>query len=244
MRCVPPLMAAISLSTAVLVDDAAQQTADVPVTVVDDAVRVADGQLRFRLQNRATVPVTAWRVAAEYLLADGTSERIVYGREGYLAISGLGPPEHAAGRVVGAEGQTDVAILLPDAWPAVTSVRLQVESAVFADGSSFGPPMEIAAIFARRDEDRRAWQRVRHAFAEARKGGTEEAVAQAIAALGASADAGGRHPVVAGARRDLERLLHNAEARAEAGGLDAVLARWVQRADAHVAAATRHSARR
>jgi hypothetical protein len=219
--------------------------APLPVTVPDDGVRIREGQLSFRLQNRAASPVTAWRVAADYVLDDGTSRRIVYGREGYLAFSGLVPPELAAGRVVQPGGTTDVAIPLPESWPRVSTVRLQVESAIFADGSAFGPQAEVDAIFARRTEDRAAWLRVRAAFDEAKKGGTGDAVARAIDELDFPGDATHRHRVVISARKDLERLLSGAPQTQRADrSLDTVLMEWVRRADAHVAAATRHSARR
>ena len=215
-----------------------------PVAVVDGSARVYEGQLLFRLQNEAALAATAWRVAAEYALADGTSQRIVYGREAYMSFAGLTPAALAVGGVVPPGERIDVAIPLPESWPTVSTVHLQIESVIFADGSAFGPRAEVEALFARRAEDRIAWSRVRAAFEEANNGGTGDAVARAIDALDFPGDPRYRHRVVVSARNDLKRLI-NGDPRILGGqSLHTVLTKWVSRADAHIAAATRHSTRR
>jgi hypothetical protein len=245
MLSMPAVVAIIASWTMSLAYPSGQDSpGNVTVSVVTDTVRISEGQLVFRLHNAASAAVTAWRVAADYVFADGTSQRIVYGREGYLALSGLAPPSLAGGRVVQPGSTTEVAIPLPEHWPPVTTVHLQLETAIFANGSAVGPKAEIDALFARRIEDRVAWSRVRAAFDEARRGGTGDAVARAMDDLDFPGDATRGHRVVVSSRKDLERLI-NGESRAQGDRpLNAILTEWVARADAYIAAATKHSARR
>jgi hypothetical protein len=223
------------------------QTPSPPVVASAGSVIEGGGTyLTFTITNNSSVAVTAWGVKAAYVLPDGQVSRQRYGRDGYLAFAGVLPdldrtvvPPHS--------GMGEKIRISPsNGLGGAIRVDMEVDFAIFADGTSFGSEQETADMFARRSADLRVWLRIQKAIESARKTASGRSAVVMIQTELASGDEGtfaDRH--LKTTRANLAAILAKArDDQASDAEVNASLGSLLEQATARARAAADHSTRR
>jgi hypothetical protein len=130
----------------------------------------AQTSVEFDLTNQTAKAVTAWQVAIEARLADGTVRQTAMAKDAYLAYEGLIPDR---GDFIRPHAEVHVSVRLADlfgALPPGSVQRLAVigRSVVFADRTWTGDADKVRTIFAERDRTQVALMEVITALRKAR----------------------------------------------------------------------------
>lgn len=212
------------------------------VTTRDTRAVVTSGTAAIEtvIVNNVDVPLSAWKIAYQYSLADGRRMSRAITRDVFASVAGID------GETPAAPGGGSVKELMPagrgdEAEIVADSVTTTVVCAVFADGTWIGSEPDVARIFDQRRREQQVWT----AVADAMNGGLRvpgvPGLQQALTLLNRPDQPNFDHPVKAEMRRNLERAL---KVEIGAGREPASLLRhWAELAEARAKAAASHSRR-